>query len=784
MSRFSVLVFTVLGTGLAVSAAVTNTIPANAEHTVAWTNNVVAQFSENLRGSTITSNKFFLYSIQKGCRYGSISFNGSTNQVTLNPAADFKAGEPLVAELTRGITNAAGTTEQPWYSWSFRAAVQAGGGVFTTQYLGSVSTNKPYTLALGDLTGDGWLDCFVVAYNGAGAQPNRVYTNDRSGFLYETGQNLLWPANIDVQLGDADRDGDLDAFIVHNSTNAVDVWTNNGAGMFGISTHIGTGSLYRVALGDVNGDGWLDAIPCYQVPLSAEVWTNNRAGRFYNSNQHLTNATAAILADVNGDGFNDAILGTYSAGVAVWTNNGNGVFASASTWSDGTRVMNMDTGDIDGDGDLDVVLSRSGSSLVALTNNGLGRFSQGAAVPAGTSYLKLADMNGDGALDIVTATNLCLNNGAGVFTLDPATHFRSASGNWGGLDAGDLDNDGDLDLAMVYQQGSGYTYIYRNHAPAMSVLGTNGAVIASDATPSSANGSDFGTVDIGSSPARTFAIANTSAYALTVGGVSTNGTGAAYFSVGDVPATVAAGTVSNFTIAFSPAVAGAATASVDFLNNSTCNLYRVSVQGAGAAATRVIDASAGAHGSIVPSGLVQVNDGASTSFVIMAEAYYWIDSVLTNGAEDAAAAHTRIYTSRWVNITADGTVSVSFAEALAAHGTPEWWLAQYGWTNNFDSWETNDTDNDTFEAWQEQIAGTDPTNGGSRFQVSSFEFQVSNTVVTWDAVTDRTYSVEGNTNLSQDWLKLATNLPPIGVWTDTVHGGEQMINYRLGVTKP
>ena len=52
---------------------------------------------------------------------------------------------------------------------------------------------------------------------------------------------------------------------------------------------------------------------------------------------------------------------------------------------------------------------------------------------------------------------------------------------------------------------------------------------------------------------------------------------------------------------------------------------------------------------------------------------------------------------------------------LAAHGTPTWWLAQWGATNNFDAAATNDWDHDGMANWVEYLAGTQPTNAASVF---------------------------------------------------------------------
>jgi len=194
--------------------------------------------------------------------------------------------------------------------------------------------------------------------------------------------------------------------------------------------------------------------------------------------------------------------------------------------------------------------------------------------------------------------------------------------------------------------------------------------------------------------------------------------------------------------------------------------------------------AAGAHGAISPSGVVAVPYGATTNFIVTADAYYWIDELLTNGSPDSDAVHARVYTSWWYNVAANGTVSVAFAEALAAHGTPELWLAQYGWTNNFDVVELNDADSDGLWTWQEYISGTDPTNPASYFHCSRIaSTNLPGAILQWTAAVGRLYAVQGCTPFTTAWIDLATNLPPNGIWTDAVHGAEALMFYRMGVRK-
>ncbi len=117
---------------------------------------------------------------------------------------------------------------------------------------------------------------------------------------------------------------------------------------------------------------------------------------------------------------------------------------------------------------------------------------------------------------------------------------------------------------------------------------------------------------------------------------------------------------------------------------------------------------AGPNGSIVPSGNIRTNIGADILFTMLPELYYRVEDVKTNGT--SVGAFTNFL---WESVSANGTVTVSFVEILAAQGTPHWWLADYGWTQNFDTVELLDTDSDGLLTWQEYTSGTIPTNSNS-----------------------------------------------------------------------
>jgi hypothetical protein len=79
-------------------------------------------------------------------------------------------------------------------------------------------------------------------------------------------------------------------------------------------------------------------------------------------------------------------------------------------------------------------------------------------------------------------------------------------------------------------------------------------------------------------------------------------------------------------------------------------------------------------------------------------------------------------------------------------GIPNGWKQQYG-LNPLDPTVANaDPDGDGLSNLQEFLAGTDPTNSASTFQITSVQAQGNDILITWSVVTSKTYAVELATN--------------------------------------
>ena len=179
-----------------------------------------------------------------------------------------------------------------------------------------------------------------------------------------------------------------------------------------------------------------------------------------------------------------------------------------------------------------------------------------------------------------------------------------------------------------------------------------------------------------------------------------------------------------------------------------------------------LTATAGANGAVSPAS-TNVLAGDSADFVITASNYYRIATLTTNGANVAGMSFDNGSTTTnfiWSNVQTSGVLAATFTAQVTTNvpaQVPYSWLAQYGLTN-YNTDATSDVDLDGLTAWQEYIAGTDPTNAVSCFKLA----QTNRNIITWSAVSGRIYSVYWSTNLMKGFQVLETNiLYPQGSYT-------------------
>jgi enediyne biosynthesis protein E4 len=333
--------------------------------------------------------------------------------------------------------------------------------------LAALSGGYGHGVAVGDYDNDGRPDLFVTRW-----RSYALYHNLGAGRFEDTtastglGGDRDWPTS--AAWADLDSDGDLDLYVCHY----------------------------------LQWDPATTA-PCHRLQRPEYTYCNPRSFRslpdhlFRNDRGRFVDVTAetgivdpdgrglgVVAADLDDDGKTDLFVANDTSANYYFHNRGGlrfveeGVAAGLATNAGGGYLAGMGVarGDIDGDGRLDLAVTNFfGESTTLYHNHGRGLFSDrsaaaGLATPTrfvlGFGIVAL-DANNDGRLDLAQANGhvedylptIPYAMPSQLFLGDAAGRLTDVSGRAGapwqvprlgrGMAAGDLDNDGRIDLLLV-----------------------------------------------------------------------------------------------------------------------------------------------------------------------------------------------------------------------------------------------------------------------------------------------------------------------------------------------
>ena len=330
-------------------------------------------------------------------------------------------------------------------------------------------------VAAGDIDNDGWVDLYVTALG-----PNHMLRNNGDGTFSDVTaktrtDDSRWSTS--ATFFDYDNDGRLDLYVANYVRFAPE--------------------MKRDCYSAASARDYCN--PVVYDPVPDSLFHNDGNGVFsdVSARSGIVGAAArglgVLAADFNGDGWTDLYVANDGDPNQLWINkNGTGKFEDEALLT-GVAVdrmgraqgsMGIDLADVDGDGDEDLfVTNLDNEANTFYRNQGRGVFEDRTS-EAGLFRLgftgfgtRFVDYDNDSWLDLVVANGAVRQLGSQVRTGDPyplrqrsvlfhndhGRRFVDVTNNAGdafvpmqvarGLIAGDLDNDGDIDLVIANNNG-------------------------------------------------------------------------------------------------------------------------------------------------------------------------------------------------------------------------------------------------------------------------------------------------------------------------------------------
>src|SRR5262249_28184980 len=267
---------------------------------------------------------------------------------------------------------------------------------------------------------------------------------------------------LSVSEGDFTGDGKVDivaGLVGDETTGPLAFFKGDGKGSFGKAifrpseNFVGSFATFTIQTSDLNRDGLPDLVITDGggVVNGGHIYLSEGDGSFKDSDYFLEgggflNPLNAAAADMDGDGCPDVVVSNDSGSVYLFKGNCDGTvqgFPNVKLYGAGDVGAGLALADVNGDGHLDVVTSGitfdvgpygppTGNCVAVLLGDGQGNLSPGKIYRGepGMFSLAVADLNGDGKPEVLTANQD--TDSASVYVNDGSGGFGGATGGYVG----------------------------------------------------------------------------------------------------------------------------------------------------------------------------------------------------------------------------------------------------------------------------------------------------------------------------------------------------------------